>query len=191
MKKIILLQYITALAFAACFVQPALAHAGEPRLEISVERINPGGTIEVRGVDFDYEQSIALSLMHANAEIPLDDATADMEGTFTQTVVLPTDLPTGEYNFRAKTDHEVVMSPILTVWGVAVEDQESTSIQDQSDVQLEPIPSPTVGVDAAVPQVALPGNNAPPQSSFNPLIWMIAAGLAIAVLAGLVFRMKR
>jgi hypothetical protein len=193
MKKILiqLLPYITVLIFASCLVQPAFAHAGEPRLEISVERISPGGTLEVRGVDFDYEELVTLSLMNVNVEIPLHAVTTDVEGTFTQIVVLPADLSPGEYNFQAKTDHEAVTSPTLTVWGVAVEDQESNGIQDQSDVQLEPVPTSIVAVATVVSPAALPESNAPRRISFSPLIWIIAAGIGIIILAGFVFRLRR
>lgn len=185
-----LLSFIFVVALAFCFAQPAFAHAGEPRLEISVERINPGGTVELRGVDFDYEELVALSLTRENVEIPLNELTTDAEGTFTQIVVLPADLPPDEYNFQAKTDHEVVTSPALTVWGVAAEDQESNGIQDQSDVQFEPMPTAVASVATAAHQVVAPENNVPRQASSGFLIW-IALGLGIIVILSVVTRFKR
>jgi hypothetical protein len=185
-----LFSFVFVLALVFGFPQPAFAHSGEPRLEISVERISPGGTVELRGVDFDFEQSVTLSLIGANIEMPLNQVTADTEGLFTQSVLLPADLPVGEYNFRAQTDHEVVMSPLLTVWGTAVEDQESNVIQDQSDVQFEPMPTPIVSVATAVHQVAAPENNVPRQGSSGFLIW-IAVGIVIIAFLALALRLKR
>lgn len=51
------------LAFSLFSIQPVLAHGDEPRIEISVGRINPGGVIEVRGVDFEYEETATLALV--------------------------------------------------------------------------------------------------------------------------------
>ncbi len=120
----------------------------------------------------------------------MNELTTDVEGIFTQSVVLPADLPVGEYNFRAQTDHEVVMSSTLTVWGVAVEDQESNGIQDQSDVQFEPMPTPIAGAATAIPPVVSQENNMPRQGAPGFLIWT-TAGIGIIVILGLVIRFKR
>lgn len=187
-----LLFFILVVTFAFCFTQPAFAHAGEPRLEISVERINPGGTVELRGVDFDYEQLVTLSLTSTHAEIPLNEVTTDVEGTFTQIVVLPADLAPNIYNFQAKTDHEVVTSPTLTVWGVAVEDQESNVIQDQSDVQFEPLPTPIDASASSESQVDSAKINSPRQNAPSSLSWF-TAGIGIIILLSLLlgFRLKK
>ncbi len=155
MKRKILrtISYAFAFIFALCCAQPAFAHGGEPRLEISVERINPGGLIEVRGVDFDYDELVVLSLMRSQIQIPLMEVTADGEGVFTQAIALPADLPLGEYNFRAKSDHHLVASPTITVWGVAAQNQEDNAIRDQSDVQLGAVPTLAPGVSSTqIPQ---------------------------------------
>jgi hypothetical protein len=155
MRKITLDAFVSVFVslFALFYALPALAHGGEPRLEISVERINPGGVMEVRGVDFDYDEPVVLSLMRSEIQIPLVEVIADGEGVFTQIIVLPADLPTGEYNFRARSDHHMVMSPTIIVWGVAVQDQEDSAIRDQSDVQLGPLPTFAPGVSSTkIPQ---------------------------------------
>ena len=131
----------SAFIVAVCCVHPALAHGTEPRLEISVERISPGGIVELRGVDFDYDELVVLSLTRSTIQIPLNEVTADAEGTFTQVIVLPADLPIGEYNFRARSEHHMVLSPTINVWGAPVENNEGTGIQDQSDLQFGPIPT--------------------------------------------------
>jgi len=184
MRKITVqaLLYIFVFLFVFPFAWPVLAHGGEPRLEISVERINPGGVMEVRGVDFDYDEPVSLSLMRSEIQIPLIEATADGEGVFTQIITLPADLPTGEYNFRAKSDHHMVMSPTIVVWGVAVQDQEDNAIRDQSDVQLGPLPTFAPGVASTpLPQAAA---WEPPASkgSSTTLIYSITAGVVILAL---------
>lgn len=163
-------------------VHDALAHGGEPRLEISVERINPGGVVEVRGVDFDYEEVVALSLMRSSIQIPLSDVTTDVEGIFIQNVVLPTDLPPGEYNFRARSDHHLITSPTIIVWGAAIQDQAGSAIQDQSDMQFGPVP--TVAPRAASTPAPQTSNLEPPASKSNPttLIYSALAGAIILAL---------
>ncbi len=193
MKKITFgsLPYIFLFLFALLFVQPALAHGGEPRLEISVERINPGGLVEVRGVDFDSEELIALSLTRSKIQIPLIEVTTDVEGTFTQVIVLPADLSTGEYNFIARTEHHMITSPTITVWGVAVQNQEDNGIRDQSDVQLAPMPTLAPGVSSTpLPQTTASG---PPVSKRNStiLIYSILLGLVILTLLTLRIFKKR
>jgi hypothetical protein len=185
------LPYIFLFLFALLAAQPALAHGGEPRLEISVERINPGGVMEVRGVDFDYDEPVVLSLMRSEIQIPLIEVTANGEGVFTQIIVLPADLPTGEYNFRARSDHHMVMSPTIIVWGVAVQDQEDSAIRDQSDVQLGPLPTFAPDVTSTpVPQTAA---LEPPASkgSSTTLIYSILAGVVILALLSVRILKKR
>jgi len=176
------LLYIFVFLFAFSFAWPAYAHGGEPRLEISVERINPGGVLEVRGVEFDYDEPVVLSLMRSEIQIPLIEVTADGEGVFTQIIALPADLPAGEYNFRARSDHHLVTSPTIIVWGVAIQDQEDNGIRDQSDLQLGRVPTIAPGV----PSTPLPQTAAlePPvsKSRSTTLIYSILAGVVILAL---------
>src|SRR5262245_13572998 len=113
MKKIIYesLRILVALLFTLPFAQPALAHGGEPRLEISVGRINPGGIIEVRGVDFDYETEVTLKLVGSQVDVSLGTVVTDVEGIFMENLVLPSDLSEGVYALRATTYHHVILSP--------------------------------------------------------------------------------
>ncbi|HLA08493.1 MAG TPA: hypothetical protein VJ022_13685 [Anaerolineales bacterium] len=104
--------------FLAFFFTPIVfAHGDEPRLEISPDRMNPGGVIDVRGVDFGAEELITLSLIRQDVEISLGETTADVEGVFIQIVTLPVDMAEGTYNFLAVTDDHKILSPNLTVQG--------------------------------------------------------------------------
>lgn len=186
MKKKILQAFfcLSAFIFAVCWIQPAFAHGTEPRLEISVERINPGGVLEVRGVDFDYDELIILSLTRSTIQIPLNEVTADVEGVFTQVIVLPPDLPTGEYNFRAKSEHHTVMSPTIKVWGAAVENNESNSIQDQSDVQFGLIPTfaPAVVPENGSLPVAEPVTSSVPPAQNSSILFMLSFLVVVGLL---------
>lgn len=184
------LLYIFLFLFSLCCAQPAFAHGGEPRLEISVERISPGEIVELRGVEFDYDEPIVLSLIRSDFRIPLVDVTADGEGVFTQIIVLPTNLPAGEYNFLAMSDHHIITSPGITVWGAAVLEQEDSGIRDQSDLQLGTVPTFAPTVASTPLPAAAPIETAPPQTSTMPLVW-VAVGIGIFLLFGIVLLRAR
>ena len=182
---------LTILVFflAFCFAQTAFAHGDEPRLEISVDRINPGGLVEVRGVGFDYDEQLTLFIIRSNAQFDLIKVTTDEEGIFTQNIVLPTDLPAGDYNLLAKTEHHIVTSPTITVWGTAIENQVDNGIQDQSDVQFDPLP--TLAADAPTPMLSSVSPSAPqsPDKTSPPFVWM-ALGLGTILLLGIFIRSR-
>lgn len=147
--------------FVMGFAHPALAHGGEPRLEINVERINPGGTVDVRGVEFDYEQTVALYLERTGIVVQLGEAVTDPEGVFLHIVVVPADLPQGVYYVRAVTSHHDVLSPALTVQGSPIlEEGGGQGERDEDDGLLAPMPTYAPGV--------VPGS-APQQETNQPL----------------------
>jgi len=177
---------------ALCSARPALAHGNVPRLEISAERLNPGDTLQLRGVDFEYDQEVAVELVDStthNLVVAVGKAATDIEGVFIQNIILAPDLPEGSYALRAVAyDHEI-FSPIFTVWGIAAQNEEANVIRDQSDVQLEPItPLPPGMAPTAVPQASSP---AEPDSNPNQNITIIIAILGLGILSVFGFRMMR
>ena len=168
--------------FALHFATPVFAHDGEPRLEISADRLNPGAVLQVRGVDFNYDAEVAVALVDSTTGeliISLGTVVTDVEGVFIQNVILPTDLPEGIYTLRATTHDHEVFSPTFTVWGTAIiEDQESDVIRDQSDVQFEPVTALPPGmVPTAVSQATSPAR---PVSNWNQEII-----ISVLVIAGI------
>lgn len=123
------------------FVQPVSAHGGEPRLEISPESLNPGSVLDIRGVDFEIEEEISLTLIGSQGEIPLGNVTGDVEGIFLLTITLPVDLAEGTYIIRARTDDHVVDSPQIKVSGMAVEEGGGQGPRDDDDSLLAPMPA--------------------------------------------------
>ena len=170
----------------------ASAHAREPRLEISLERINPGGVLDVRGVEFDYEQSVNLYLERTGIVVQLGEVVTDLEGVFVHIVVLPIDLPEGVYNVRAVTTHHDVLSPALTVQGFPIlAEGGGQGERDEDDGLLAPMPTLAPGVSSTpLPQ---PAAVEPPVSRRNSttLIYSILAGVGILALLSIGILKKR
>jgi hypothetical protein len=180
-RRLIVGMLVLTLSFL--LVSPVLAHGGQPRLEISVERINPGGILDVRGVEFDYEQSVTLYLERTGIVVQLGEVVTDLEGVFLHIVVLPVDLPEGVYNIRAVTSHHDVLSPALTVQGSPILGEGGgQGERDEDDGLLAPMPTFAPGVSST----PLPQASAlePPVSKENPttLIYSILAGVVILAL---------
>ena len=175
-----------AIVLAFTFVHPTLAHTGRPRLEISVERMNPGGVLDVRGVEFDYEQSVTLYLERKGIVVPLGEVVTDLEGVFIYVAILPVDLPQGVYNIRAVTGHHDVLSPALTVQGSPILGEGGgQGERDEDDGLLAPMPTFAPGVSST----PLPQTTAlePPVSkgSSTILIYSILLGMGIVALLGI------
>jgi hypothetical protein len=170
--------------FALHHAQPAFAHGGEPRLEISLERINPGGVLDVRGVEFDYEQSVTLYLERTGIVVQLGQVFSDLEGIFLYTVVLPVDLPEGVYKIRAVNSHHDVLSPALAVQGSAIL-SEGSDQREASEGLLAPMPTFAPGVSSTpLPQTTALETPAP-QGSSTPFIYSILVVIGTIALLGL------
>ena len=190
----ITLIFILALSFAS----PALAHGDEPRLEISADRMNPGGVIEVRGVDFEREELITLMLVGSKTAIPIGEIVADVDGIFLQVVILPVDLAEGTYNFLAITDDHNITSPNLTIQGSAIMNEEGggQGLRDEDDPLLAPMPTfpPGVvpgGVVQPTVQSALAGTDSVSGKSPIAAIYYALAIVGVLVLFGLRIMRKR
>jgi hypothetical protein len=132
---------IIVILFSLFIVPVASAHNTQPRLEINQERLNPGGIVDVRGVSFGMEESVTLTLISSSAEIPLGEMLSDAEGEFLHIAVLPVDLAEGTYYFRGVTSHHFVLSPPLTVWGMAIVEGGGQGERDEDDGLLAPMPT--------------------------------------------------
>jgi hypothetical protein len=177
----------TSLVMAVFFVHAAFAHAGEPRLEINVDRILPGGIVDVRGVGFDYEDAVTLTLIGPQGELALGEVTADTEGVFIHIVTLPTDLAEGTYYFRGVTTHHYTLSPALTVQGNAIPaegegEEERWEEEDQLPFAIPTYPPGVVpGVASTPAPIAAAPVDASPVSSGLSTNILILAGLMVVV----------
>ena len=189
-RNIVLLSIVVVLS---SFIVPgALAHGSKPRLEINLERINPGGVLDVRGVEFDYEQFVTLYLERKGIVVQIGEVFTDQEGGFVHIVALPSDLPEGVYNVRAVTTHHDVLSPALTVQGPAIlKDAGGQGEREEDDGLLAPMPTFAPGVSSTpLPKTVALENQATKQHP-TTLIYSIGAGVAILALLGIRILRKR
>jgi hypothetical protein len=171
---------ILTVLFALFFVPVVFAHGDEPRLEISLERVNPGGVIDVRGVDFEFEEVVTLELVGSETVLPIGVTVADVEGVFVQIVSLPVDLSAGMYQFRATTDDHAIMSPTFEVWGVATAGEGGEGERDEDDGLL--VPMPTFAPDASITPVAVVQASETPEAPVSTSPWMIVVIAISAVI---------
>src|SRR5215216_3824804 len=171
------------------------AHGGQPRLEINVERLNPGGVVDVRGVEFAYDDLVMLALVGSEAEIALGEITANAEGEFKQIVVLPSDLVEGTYYFRATTIHHWVISPPLTIQGsLILSEGGGQGPRDQDDGLLAPMPTFAPGVvpdDAISKGQTQPASEATPATNWNPGILVLVGFLVFGIIVVFALKIKK
>lgn len=183
-----------ALVLSLLIVPVASAHSTQPRVEISVERLNPGGVVNVRGVSFGMDDTVTLTLLGTGVEIRLGEIIADGEGEFLQIVVLPTDLVEGIYYIRATTSHHWVISPPLTIWGAAVVEGGGQGPRDEDDSLLAPMPTypPAAQVGSTASSfVSSAPVEAVPVITWNPTIVFLVAVVIIVVVVMLRLGRKR
>ncbi len=165
------------LLLAGMRVERVSAHGGEPRLEISADRVNPGGVVDVRGVDFEADTSVALTLVGPQQTIWLGETGTDAEGSFLQTVTLPVDLPEGNYTFSVLHDDRQIVSPALIVYGTAIVENEADQ-RSEEDGLLAPMPTagavPVTQPAMSTPAVVEPA--APPPYGLFALMTVIGMG---------------
>jgi len=148
-KPSYLFSFLIVLFISIIIAQPVLAHGDEPRLEVTPERLNPGAVLEVRGVSFEFEVEVTLTLVASEFELPLGTIVADADGVFTQNIILPSDLKQGVYTLRAATDDHEIISPQFTVWGSAITD--GGDQRTEEDPLLAPMPTIPISDSISVP----------------------------------------
>ena len=183
-QRIFVRAFALVLIFASSSSSSALAHDNEPRLEISSERMNPGGVIEVRGVYFEFEELITLALVGEDNEILLGGISADTEGVFLQLVTLPTELSEGNYYIHAKTDDHEIQSPALIIQGPPILDEgdDRQDLRDEEHELLAPMPTalPVNSSATSFPSTS-PSKEADPSLPLSVIVITIVAVVGIIV----------
>jgi hypothetical protein len=174
--------------YAMSAVQRVSAHGDDPRIELSAEQLNPGAVLDLRGVDFERDAEVILTLVGAPTQIPFGSVLTDGEGIFQLTITLPADLPEGTYVIRAASTDHVLDSPQFVVSGSA--DLGTGEQRELEEPLLAPMPTVPAIAATAVPQSAQPTEAVAEQNSAAPFLW-IAAGVVVAVLSGFLIGLKR
>jgi hypothetical protein len=178
--------------FLAFFSTTAVsAHGDEPRLEISADRLNPGSVLDLRGVAFEAEEAVTLTLIGPQNEVSLGSVLADTEGIFVLTITLPADLAEGTYMIHATTDDHAIDSPPITISGVADSGGGEDGQRTDEDPLLAPMPTVPPGpYPTALPQTA--ASQAPASQGISTtLLYAILAGVGIVALLGIRMLKKR
>jgi hypothetical protein len=134
-------------------VLPAAAH-GELIFQLGAERIQPGGSIEVRG-DLGRGEAFAITLVSRidGSRRVIATVPAIEEGHFQASVVIPSDVATGEYVVEASAEGTVIRAP-LTIAGSPV-GEAGGGLPGQDEGFAQPVPSglgrPVVGSAAITP----------------------------------------
>lgn len=175
-----LVSLLVILLMSLFVVPSASAHGRTPRLEISAERMNPGGVLDIRGVEFDYEELVTLYMERQGIVVSLGEINADLEGIFIRTIVLPADLPAGEYAIRGVTEHHDVLSPTFTVQGSPISNEGGgQGERDDDDGLLAPMPTLAPGVSStSLPQTT---------TAVRPVSRRISTLLIASILLGVGF----
>ena len=164
------------------------AHGGVPILQAVVERVNPGGTLDLMG-DMTSEGSVEILLV-APAEAVvwhLAPVEADHEGHFRAFLVVPADVPAGDYRVRATMATEEASTMVVVAGPPIVEGGELPG-QDEALAGVPPDLSKVSPSSAgALPALA-------PERAAGPDIGLAAAalalGVALAAVLGVVARTK-
>lgn len=184
MKTIVKIFSIAILFLFSFFcAQDVFAHGDDARIEISSERLNPGGVLDVRGVGFEPEAEITLTLVGSQVEVPVGAMVADEEGHFHMTFPLPVDLAEGTYVIRGTSqDGHAIDSPQLAIWGSADLGSADGEPRAEDDGLLAPMPTVGVGVPTPLMSSAPPVESSlPDESSPIPYTWLaLAVGIAVA-----------
>lgn len=193
------LSIFIAFLFSIFFTSTALAHGDEPRIEISSESLNPGSVLDIRGVDFELDEEINLTLVGPQNQISLGSAIADAEGVFLLTITLPVDLVEGEYVVHGTTDDHVLDSPPITVWGSANLGGGEDGLRSEDDGLLAPMPTfapgvvPNDALSQPTPQTSQFENRLPvkAEGATTLTIVMILLGIGILVVLGARMMLKK
>lgn len=188
--KIKLFRFFPVVLLAFLLAQPVSAHGGDPRIEINTGRLNPGAVLDIRGVDFEFEETVTLALVGAQSEIPFGTVLADVEGLFLLTLTLPVDLPEGTYVLRATTDDHVVESPQIIVSGAAIIESGGQGEREEDDALLAPMPTYAPGVSSTPIPQAVAVDSEPAGASTSPLLSGAIAVIGIILVFAFV-RLRR
>ena len=118
---------LLALVLVALPGGPAAAHGGEgPSLEVVPNRVEPGGTVAVLGEDLKPLSAVHVDLLTAAGDQRVIETTADAEGHFFESLVVPAELTARVYELRGTDAAGVSASTYITVLAAEQSSAETT-----------------------------------------------------------------
>ena len=97
---------VATTAWLMVLASQASAHGGIPSLQLTADRINPGGSVELRG-DMTGDEPVDLSLQAGDGStLALGRIETDWEGHFVTAVSIPADVAAGTYIVRVTSPFE-------------------------------------------------------------------------------------
>ena len=159
-------------------VAPVVAH-GELIFQLGAERIQPGGSVEIRG-DVGAGTSVEIVLIGKTDGSRRSLGTlADFEdGHFQGYVTIPADVAVGEYLLEAGTESIAVRAPLVVAGSAVIEGGERPG---QDEPLVAPMPSGLGGVAVATLQPGTPFG--PGVGGGTRASWPISPVLVAAILA--------
>jgi hypothetical protein len=128
-------------------VSPAavvIAQGGQPGLTLSVDQVDPGGSLTVSGTGLGDLPQVFVSLVGPDEPVVLGLAETKGNGDFTITVTVPPDTPDGDYTISVTTAAGDDLSAPLQV-GTVTDSQAATSdegVSASDDSVVEPVEAP-------------------------------------------------
>lgn len=176
---------LLAAGLALLGVAPAAGHGGPPRVELSAVRLQPGATLEVRGINLDADEVIRIVLAGPAGAILLGEVLADSHGDCAASLSLPVDTAPGVYAVQASAAGRLLAAARLQVAGVPVSTGAEDERRDESEPLLAPMPVRQAPAPARVSPARQPVTAAASSSPLAPAALAAAAGLLAALgLAG-------
>jgi hypothetical protein len=184
-------------------VTGVIAHGGTPTLQLGVEVVHPGGTLEING-DMTTEGSVRLTLV-ADADADTDaaqrdlgTASADGVGHFQVFVPIPPDLSTGAYHVVATGSFDRAEAPILLV-GPALAPGEDGQQPGQDEALAGVGSPPGAQQPAGAAATGTTAATAPPAPSVvtassgpgvGPAVIAVVVGSVLALVFGAIVRVR-
>jgi hypothetical protein len=159
---------------------PVFASQAPVQIKLSVSQASPGATIEVAGGRFPEDAMVKFVMQNSENQISLGTVLADDHGEFSVPVLIPLDLPYGEYEFQAIDDtNQMAKAPIAIIPDTG--GQEGNDQREASDGLAAPMPTFAPGaLSTPVPQTTA---LEPSASKGNPTILIYSILAAVGILA--------
>ena len=182
---------LLAVIFALSKTLVASAQQGYSLLiMLSVVQASPGARIEIAGSHFEPDIAVSFVLFQEGNETPLGTVTADNHGDFDTSVLLPYELPFGDYEFRGVDEKgNFAAVPFSIVPDPSQE--ENGEPRDEEDPLLAPMPTYAPGV-SVTPMVVKEETGTPvvPNATVSWVPLLTLGGTVLAILL-LVFWVRK